>query len=82
MTRVEVRSKVGPDGVLRLDVPLGASEANREVRVIVEDVTPRPWGRFNSQEEYAEWVRSIAGSITDAGFERPEQGEYEERDPL
>jgi hypothetical protein len=81
MMRVEVLSKVGPDGVLHLEVPLGVSEANREVRVIVEEVV-RPGRPFRSQEEYAEWVMSLAGSITDPGFCRPDQGEYEERDPL
>jgi hypothetical protein len=78
MTRIEVRSKVGPDGVLHLDVPMGASEANREVRVIVEEVRPT---QAMTQEEWAAWVHRMAGSWQ-GDFERPPQGEYETRDEL
>lgn len=33
MTRIELKSKVGPDGVLTLCVPIGMSEANRANRI-------------------------------------------------
>jgi hypothetical protein len=80
MTRIEVLSKVGPDGVLHLEVPMGASEANREVRVTVEGVgTVVP---AMSQPEWEDFVRRTTGSVTDPGFELPEQGQFEERDPL
>ena len=41
MTQIELRTRIGPDGILTLSVPVGMSEANREVEVIVEpaDVT-------------------------------------------
>ena len=38
MNRMVVNSKVGSDGILRLDLPLGADQANREVQVTVESV--------------------------------------------
>jgi hypothetical protein len=80
VTRIEPCLKVGPDGVLRLDVPMGASEANREVRVVVEEAPPtRP---AMTQQTWAEWVHQMAGSITDPGFERSDQGQYEDREPL
>jgi len=78
MSRVEVISKVGSDGVLRLTVPLPKAEAGRDVRVTVEPV-PKPQ---MTQDEWRDFVRKMAGSITDPEFRRWEQGEYEEREPL
>ncbi|HKA08613.1 MAG TPA: hypothetical protein VKD71_15245 [Gemmataceae bacterium] len=77
MSRVEVFSKVGSDGVLRLTVPLPKAEAGRDVRVTVEPI-PKPQ---MTQEEWQAFVTQMAGSWQ-GDFERPEQGEYEERDPL
>jgi hypothetical protein len=75
MTPIELRSKVGPDGVLTLTVPIGIAEAGREVKVVVESVptpmTPEEWRRF---------IEETAGSITDPTFRRHDQGEYEQRD--
>ncbi|MBY0527716.1 MAG: hypothetical protein K2R98_30240 [Gemmataceae bacterium] len=76
MTRTVIQSRVGPDGVLHLEVPLGAAEANREVQVVVESAArPRM-----TQEEWCEFIRTTAGSIADPTFRRHEQGEYEERE--
>jgi hypothetical protein len=36
MNRIVVNSRVGDDGVLHLALPVGADEANQEVRVTVE----------------------------------------------
>jgi hypothetical protein len=78
MDRVELVSKVGPDGVLRLAVPLPTVEANREVRVTVEPVPPPPM----TQEEWRETVMRFAGSIADPQFRRWDQGQFEERESL
>jgi hypothetical protein len=77
MSRIEVVSKVGSDGVLRLNVPLPPTEAGPEVRVTVE----RSARRRMTQEEWSAFIDQMAGSITDPGFRRWEQGEYEEREP-
>ncbi len=42
MTHIELRTKVGPDGVLTLSVPVGMTEANQEMKVVVESVEPAP----------------------------------------
>ena len=78
MDRVELVSKVGSDGVLRLAVPLPTIDANREVRVTVEPASPRPM----TQEEWKETVMRFAGSIADPQFRRWEQGPLEERESL
>jgi hypothetical protein len=79
MTRVVVRSRVGPDGVLHVDVPLGEAEANREVVVTVEDA---PAASRMDDEAWLKAFWAVAGSITDPTFERHPQGEYEQRDEL
>ena len=81
MTRKVIHSKVGPDGVLHLEVPMGADEANREVRIIVEDAAPVA-GPPKTEQEWQDFLRRTAGSIADPDFRRHEQGEFEEREPL
>ena len=76
MTRMTLSTRVGADGVLH--VPLGADEANREVRVTIEPAAP---SSPMSQEEWRAWVRATAGSWQ-GELERPEQGDYEAREPL
>jgi hypothetical protein len=77
MTRIVVTSKVGPDGVLHLTLPLGAADAGQDVRVTVEPVAPLSL----ATEEWRRAVLATAGRWQGA-FERPPQGDYEEREPL
>jgi hypothetical protein len=76
MNRMVVKSRVGGDGMLHLALPVGLDEANKEVQVTVEPVPPPM-----SQEEWRAIVLSTAGKWQ-GYFERPEQGAYEEREPL
>ncbi len=76
MTRIELKSRVGPDGVLSLRVPIGPDDADRAVIVTVE---PADGSEVDPTFEGREWSRFIdetAGSIQDPTFERPAQGEY------
>ncbi len=77
MNRTVVRSKVSSDGILHLALPLGLEEAGKEVQVTVEPARGEPV----SQEEWRKAILSTAGKWQ-GQFERPEQGEYEEREPL
>jgi hypothetical protein len=76
-TRIVFQSRTGPDGPLHPDVTLGPEQAGREVQVVIEPVPKRV-----TQAEWAAWVQSMAGSITDPTFERPPQLPLEEREPL
>ena len=79
MKPIVFESKVGGDGVLHLDVPVGPGSADRVVRVTVEPVAgPTPM----SQDEWRAFIQATAGSIDDPTFERPPQGEFERREPL
>lgn len=77
MNRIVVKSTVSSDGVLHLALPIGMEEANKEVQVTVEAALPVPV----SQEEWQELILSTAGKW-EGEFARPEQGEYEQREPL
>jgi len=76
MTRMVIQSKVGADGVLHLDVPVGTGAADQDVQITIE-----PLKKPMTQEEWRQWVLSMAGTWQ-GDFERPEQGEYEQRDEL
>ena len=79
MTRMILRSRVDKDGFLTLRVPVGAAEADREILVTLEDAPIVPV-RIMTREEWLAFIDRTAGSITDPTFERPPQGELEERD--
>jgi len=78
MNRIVVKSKVSSDGVLHLDLPVGIDEAEQDVQVTVEPCGPP---HSISQEAWQAWVDSMAGTWQ-GDFERPPQGDYEEREPL
>ena len=40
MNRIVVNTKVSSDGILHLNVPVGRSEADKEVRVTVDSLAP------------------------------------------
>ena len=77
MNRMVLHSRIGDDGVLQLTVPIGKEQANRDV-----EVTIAPVGKpAMTQEEWRQFVLSTAGAWQ-GDLERPEQGEYEQRDEL
>jgi hypothetical protein len=78
MNRIVVKSKVSSDGFLHLSLPVGVLEAEREVQVTVEPIGPET---TMTREEWEDWVDAMAGSWQ-GEFERPPQGEFEEREPL
>jgi hypothetical protein len=78
MKRIILERRLSSEGVLHLTLPLGASEADRDVRVTVEPVGPK---REMTTEEWRAGVLATAGSWQ-GEFERAPQGELEEREPL
>lgn len=76
MQSIKLRSHVGQDGILKLEVPLGLSEMDLEVVVVVQPVaktqTGWPPGFFEQ----------TAGAWAGEPLVREPQGEYETRDKL
>jgi hypothetical protein len=77
MSHIVIESIIGPDGNLHLDVPIGIENANQPVKVVIESTR-----KSMTQAEWSEFVRSMAGSITDPIFERPPQLPLESRESL
>ncbi len=67
-----------PTGVLRVVVPVGTAEADREMKVTIEPLSPHQM----TQEEWRQFIYATAGSIDDPTFVRHPQGEYERREEL
>jgi len=80
MHRIVVHSRVGADGVLQLAVPIGVTEADREVEVTIEPAAPER-EEWAEREEWEQFVRETAGAW-EGDLVRPEQGDYEQRDEL
>jgi hypothetical protein len=81
MNRIILQSRVGSDGVLRITVPIGKEDGDREVQVTIDPVQVGP-STSMTQEEWRDFVQTTAGSITDPSFVRHDQGEYERREEL
>jgi formylglycine-generating enzyme required for sulfatase activity len=78
MNRVIVHSRVGPDGISNLSVPIGAGDAHQQVEVTIEPIHRVPV----TEEQWRDFIESTAGSIVDPSFVRHEQGEYQRREEL
>lgn len=70
-------AKVDEDGVLRLSLPLGIAIAGQDVKITIAPTLSSDL----SQEAWRERIHANAGTW-EGDFERPEQGEYEEREPF
>jgi hypothetical protein len=68
MSNIVIESVIGADGTLHLEVPIGMESANQPVRVLIQ-AAPKAM----TKAEWAAFMRSMAGSITDPRFERPPQ---------
>jgi len=82
MSIYETQARVGPTGILTLELPVGAQAANREVKVIVEAVEESKVPDAEAVEQWRARIRELAGSIDDPTFFRHPQGEYEVRDEM
>ncbi|UKO96237.1 hypothetical protein [Nostoc sp. UHCC 0870] len=76
MESIKIRSHVGADGILHLDIPIEMANTEIEVTVTIQTVSPqqRGWMPVFFEEVIGGWVGEP--------LERPEQGEYETREHL
>jgi hypothetical protein len=82
MHTIQTTSHVGPDGMLKLSVPVGIVDADVQVTVVVEPMASAQPLSGADREEWRQFVAETAGSIQDPTFFRHEQGEYETREPM
>jgi hypothetical protein len=84
MESIKLQSHVGPDGVLKLEVPVGLSNVEYEVMVIMQPVhtaTPSSPETAKLSPEEPGWppgfFEQTEGSLEDDPIKRPSQGPYE-----
>jgi len=80
MEAIKVKTHVGDDGVMKLEVPTSFSNSDLEVIVVVQSQTPQT-DNFD-RAEWIAFVESIAGSLADDPIERGAQGIHEIRDEI
>jgi hypothetical protein len=79
VTQLELKSRIGPDGVLTFSVPVGSEDANREVTVTVKPVD-EPGRIALDQVEWRRFIEETAGCWQGEPLVRPEQGEFAKRE--
>lgn len=83
MQSITVRSHVGEDGILRLQIPVGVKDTDLEVTITVKSQT---MDELEATAQSNGWppgfFRRTAGAWIGQPLERPPQGEHEERDEL
>lgn len=85
MRVIQMSARAGPDGVLHLDVPVGAADGEFEVAVVVQ-AKPLVNGTRKPTPEELGWppgyFESVVGSITDESFVAPPRGPAKPIEPL
>lgn len=89
MESIKLQSHAGPDGILKLEVPVGLSDMDYEVVVIVqpvESISPNLAEPASLSPEELGWppgfFEQTEGSLEDDPIERPPQLPYETREEL
>jgi hypothetical protein len=76
MSRIKIRSHVGQDGILHLDIPVEMADTEIEVTLTIEKVAPQQRGWMPG------FFEEVIGGWVGEPLSRPEQGEYETREQL
>lgn len=76
MDSIKIRSHVGKDGILHLDIPVEMPDTEIEITVTIQRVTPQERGWMPG------FFEEVIGGWVGEPLERAEQGEYETREPL
>jgi hypothetical protein len=85
MQSIKIRSYVGKDGMLHLDIPLEMRETQLEVTVTFEAVNQTIKIAQNQELKDLEWhdfINRTYGCLADDPIIRYPQDEYEEREPI
>ncbi|TVP57050.1 MAG: hypothetical protein EA343_23040 [Nodularia sp. (in: Bacteria)] len=83
MKTIKLRSQVGEDGILHLDIPVDIKAGELEITVTFESVKKD----FLDEEdlgslEWQNFIDKTYGCLADDPLIRYPQGEYEEREPI
>lgn len=76
MQRINIRSRVGADGILHLDIPVEMANTEIEVTVTIQEISSQKRGWIPG------FFEEVIGGWVGEPLERPEQGEYETREQI
>jgi hypothetical protein len=83
MRSIKLKSRIGSDGILHLDIPVGLTDKDLDVMIIFQATEPQA---TVSAPESLGWPSGFfertAGSIQDETFIRHPQGDFEAREPF
>jgi hypothetical protein len=75
MHTVRITQRTGKDGVLHVQIPLGRPEQDFEVVLVVQPTASSPSSAAPEDRGWPPGYFDLAGSINDATFQRPPQGD-------
>jgi hypothetical protein len=77
---IQLHTKAGRDGQLRLQIPVGMADAEYDVVVVLQPKAPPDEVSTPAERGWpAGFFEQTAGSITDPTFRRHEEPGYEQR---
>ncbi|MBD2415661.1 hypothetical protein FACHB389_31175 [Nostoc calcicola FACHB-389] len=83
MHSIKLKKRVGADGVLHLDIPLGITDKEVEIMVIYQPLeTPTQLKTPEQRGWMPGFFEEVIGGWVGEPLERPEQGDYEIREQL
>ncbi|MEH2259054.1 hypothetical protein [Nostoc sp.] len=85
MQSIKIRSYVGKDGMLHLDIPVEMIETELEVMVILKPIKKQTTSLEEEELKQLEWhefIDKTYGCLRDDPIMRHPQGEYEQREPI
>ena len=74
MEAIRVKTHVGHSGILRLEIPVGVTDVDCEVTIMVQ--------RKMTGAEWVAFIEETAGSLADDPIERLPQGKQEVREEI
>jgi len=80
MKSVQMRSHVGKDGILRLQVPVDISDQEIEVLLVLQPVDQKTADMPEPSGWPPDFFKITAGAFKDNPLKREAQGEYEIRE--
>ena len=79
METIKLKTRIGSDGVLRLEMPTRFKDVDTEIVVVLQPEPDEPRDALGWPVGYFEKIDAI---IADDIIERGDQGVFEEREPL
>lgn len=74
MKQIQIKTHIGSDGILRLELPVGITDTDCDILVAI-----RP---EKTVEDWLTFIERTAGSLADDPIERGDQGIVEIRDEM